>query len=207
LDAHHPAFSCPLCRTFADLEEDVEVEGEGEGEDWESEVDSEEEPKGGEDWVDIEGQEVDGRRSTPVLIPVPTPGGDLRPVIALSTSVPPSSPVASGPDPERERERERDGAETEVEVDGNRARGGALLDLFEPPEIEVDPGAGTGTGTGAEAESEVEVEVEVDRGEVEREEVEGEIPDEMGIIGASTPTPHLNGEDDPDGTIGGKRKR
>ena len=26
LDSHHPAFSCPLCRTFADLEEDVEVE-------------------------------------------------------------------------------------------------------------------------------------------------------------------------------------
>ena len=26
LETHHPAFSCPLCRTFADLEEDVEVE-------------------------------------------------------------------------------------------------------------------------------------------------------------------------------------
>lgn len=26
LEQHHPAFSCPLCRTFADLEEDVEVE-------------------------------------------------------------------------------------------------------------------------------------------------------------------------------------
>ncbi|KAJ6476694.1 hypothetical protein C8R47DRAFT_1178840 [Mycena vitilis] len=30
LETHHPAFSCPLCRTFADLEEDVEVEAEGE---------------------------------------------------------------------------------------------------------------------------------------------------------------------------------
>jgi hypothetical protein len=28
LDSHHPAFSCPLCRTFADLEEDVEVDTE-----------------------------------------------------------------------------------------------------------------------------------------------------------------------------------
>ncbi|KAF9459276.1 hypothetical protein BDZ94DRAFT_1172026 [Collybia nuda] len=28
LESHHPAFSCPLCRTFADLEEDVEVEPE-----------------------------------------------------------------------------------------------------------------------------------------------------------------------------------
>lgn len=26
LDTHHPGFCCPLCRTFADLEEDVEVE-------------------------------------------------------------------------------------------------------------------------------------------------------------------------------------
>lgn len=26
LDVHHPAFNCPLCRTFADLEEDVEVD-------------------------------------------------------------------------------------------------------------------------------------------------------------------------------------
>ncbi|KAJ7930839.1 hypothetical protein B0H13DRAFT_875718 [Mycena leptocephala] len=30
LETHHPGFSCPLCRTFADLEEDVEVEPEGE---------------------------------------------------------------------------------------------------------------------------------------------------------------------------------
>ncbi|KAL1941613.1 hypothetical protein VTO73DRAFT_7052 [Trametes versicolor] len=28
LETHHPAFSCPLCRTFADLEEDVEVEAD-----------------------------------------------------------------------------------------------------------------------------------------------------------------------------------
>ncbi|KAJ7176991.1 SMAD/FHA domain-containing protein [Mycena filopes] len=28
LEQHHPGFSCPLCRTFADLEEDVEVEAE-----------------------------------------------------------------------------------------------------------------------------------------------------------------------------------
>jgi hypothetical protein len=26
LDSHHPAFSCPLCRSFADLDEDVEIE-------------------------------------------------------------------------------------------------------------------------------------------------------------------------------------
>jgi hypothetical protein len=26
IEAHHPSFSCPLCRTYADLEDDVEVE-------------------------------------------------------------------------------------------------------------------------------------------------------------------------------------
>jgi hypothetical protein len=26
LETHHPAFSCPLCRTFASLEEDVEID-------------------------------------------------------------------------------------------------------------------------------------------------------------------------------------
>ena len=29
IEAHHPAFSCPLCRIYADLEEDVEVEPTG----------------------------------------------------------------------------------------------------------------------------------------------------------------------------------
>ncbi|KAH7929182.1 SMAD/FHA domain-containing protein [Leucogyrophana mollusca] len=33
LEAHASAFSCPLCRTFADLEEDVEIEAEVEEED------------------------------------------------------------------------------------------------------------------------------------------------------------------------------
>ena len=28
LETHHPAFSCPLCRTFANLDEDVEVDGD-----------------------------------------------------------------------------------------------------------------------------------------------------------------------------------
>ncbi|KAM6494632.1 hypothetical protein JOM56_009255 [Amanita muscaria] len=32
IEAHHPAFSCPLCRTFADLDEDVEVETADAGE-------------------------------------------------------------------------------------------------------------------------------------------------------------------------------
>jgi len=41
LETHHPAFSCPLCRTFANLEEDVEIDAasiELEEEDTEKEV-------------------------------------------------------------------------------------------------------------------------------------------------------------------------
>ncbi|KXN91590.1 putative E3 ubiquitin-protein ligase dma1 [Leucoagaricus sp. SymC.cos] len=34
LDSHHPSFSCPLCRTYADLDEDVEVDEAS----WEIEV-------------------------------------------------------------------------------------------------------------------------------------------------------------------------
>jgi hypothetical protein len=30
LSIHHPAFSCPLCRTYTDLEENVEVENKAE---------------------------------------------------------------------------------------------------------------------------------------------------------------------------------
>ena len=38
LEAHSLAFSCPLCRTFADLDEDVEVENEAEDDDEELEA-------------------------------------------------------------------------------------------------------------------------------------------------------------------------
>lgn len=50
LESHHPGFSCPLCRTFADLEEDVEVEHEADMEiDVESPVGSDEHGHGGDD--------------------------------------------------------------------------------------------------------------------------------------------------------------
>ncbi|KZT35750.1 hypothetical protein SISSUDRAFT_1008346 [Sistotremastrum suecicum HHB10207 ss-3] len=49
LDMHHPGFSCPLCRTFANLDEDVEVETEpvpssGDGEDMAADDEGVEEP-------------------------------------------------------------------------------------------------------------------------------------------------------------------
>jgi hypothetical protein len=50
LESHHPGFSCPLCRTFADLEEDVEVEHEADMDiDVESPVGSDEHGHGGDE--------------------------------------------------------------------------------------------------------------------------------------------------------------
>ncbi|KAG5651138.1 hypothetical protein H0H81_009749 [Sphagnurus paluster] len=48
LESHHPAFSCPLCRTFADLEEDVEVEVEVEVEYEDEQEQEQEQEQGGE---------------------------------------------------------------------------------------------------------------------------------------------------------------
>jgi hypothetical protein len=39
LEMHYPGFSCPLCRTFADLEADVELEAAGDTKDAPTEVD------------------------------------------------------------------------------------------------------------------------------------------------------------------------
>ena len=51
IEAHHPSFSCPLCRTYADLEEDVEIEIE-----YGDDGDNEEEAEGG----DVEGGDMEG---------------------------------------------------------------------------------------------------------------------------------------------------
>ncbi|KAF8885372.1 hypothetical protein CPB84DRAFT_131767 [Gymnopilus junonius] len=56
LESHHPAFSCPLCRTFADLEEDVEVEIEYE-EDADVEADA-----------DADADAEDGGKDTPDMM-------------------------------------------------------------------------------------------------------------------------------------------
>ncbi|EDR09857.1 uncharacterized protein LACBIDRAFT_325720 [Laccaria bicolor S238N-H82] len=62
LESHHPGFSCPLCRTFADLEEDVEVEHEADMEiDVESPVGSDEHGHGGDDDSGMEDAEDEGQ--------------------------------------------------------------------------------------------------------------------------------------------------
>ncbi|KAF8632350.1 hypothetical protein AX17_004874 [Amanita inopinata Kibby_2008] len=55
IEAHHPAFSCPLCRTFADLEEDVEIESP-EVDDADLDDQQPEGEGGGESGVDADGE-------------------------------------------------------------------------------------------------------------------------------------------------------
>ncbi|KAG7095015.1 hypothetical protein E1B28_005809 [Marasmius oreades] len=113
LESHHPAFSCPLCRTFADLEEDVEVEIEYE-EEAEADLEVVEEAAA---------SAYHGASGTNNALNGTVNGhGDddgedsaVEEVAAALRSAP-SPQVAA----ERERERERDreaGAETEVESD------------------------------------------------------------------------------------------
>ena len=112
LESHHPAFSCPLCRTFADLEEDVEVEVEFEeaydGEDAEAEAIL--------DGKDPSGADIDRD--------VDSPQPDVS--MAMEDNLP-ASRSTSGLAIRTEREA---GAETEVEGDGqglgvpSRARNG-----------------------------------------------------------------------------------
>ena len=126
LESHHPAFSCPLCRTFADLEEDVEVEIE-----YEEELNDDvfEKDVSGDCDIDIDVASDDQGHavSQPGLDDVPCSRSNSR--LGL-----------------RSVEREA-GAETEVEGDGPglgvvsrlRARRGA------------PPGGGSGSGSGDRA--------------------------------------------------------
>ncbi|KAK7062719.1 hypothetical protein VNI00_000207 [Paramarasmius palmivorus] len=109
LENHHPAFSCPLCRTFADLEEDVEIEIEYEEEDLEMLEDDGPLTAGPSNAKNAlssnaNGQTDDGEDS-----------GVEEVAAALRSGMTGPSPQAER---EREREREREaGAETEVEAD------------------------------------------------------------------------------------------
>ena len=96
LESHHPAFSCPLCRTFADLEEDVEVEIEYEDESNDCVLD-----KDGEIDIDVEAPDPDDQRQE-----VYQPGSDEVPCSRSNSRL-----------GLRSVEREA-GAETEVEGDG-----------------------------------------------------------------------------------------
>ncbi|KAI0916342.1 hypothetical protein AcV5_003307 [Taiwanofungus camphoratus] len=100
LENHHPAFSCPLCRTFANLDEDVEVELEVEEDD-----------------------AADVSAAIASVVAVATTSVGERPGTGDASS-------SRERERERERERDRDrdaGAETEVEPDTGMSRLGASL--------------------------------------------------------------------------------
>ncbi|KAF5372335.1 hypothetical protein D9615_009278 [Tricholomella constricta] len=82
LETHHPAFSCPLCRTFADLEEDVEIE-----------VEYEEEEEGADPVVDGDDESVEGS---------PAVGADVDPAAMRMSGTRVSLPEETEADGEAE---------------------------------------------------------------------------------------------------------
>ncbi|KAK1223621.1 hypothetical protein PQX77_013518, partial [Marasmius sp. AFHP31] len=116
LENHHPAFSCPLCRTFADLEEDVEVE-----------IEYEEEPEADDQEMADDSASNGAAPATAnpaahgaVTVNGHGDGDDGEDSgveeVANALRSAPSPQVAAEREREREREREA-GAETEVESD------------------------------------------------------------------------------------------
>ncbi|KAK7000566.1 putative E3 ubiquitin-protein ligase dma1 [Favolaschia claudopus] len=138
LETHHPAFSCPLCRSFADLEEDVEVEAEEEDE-----------------------------FEDPAAFPVETPLVP-HPAVALADEVMDEGVLADDLEVEDGDEvdemyahgggagRGAAGAETEVEDNGHNTHASRQRHLTEddmPPlpdadadEMDVESGDGSGSG-------------------------------------------------------------
>ncbi|KAA1472716.1 SMAD/FHA domain-containing protein [Dentipellis sp. KUC8613] len=128
LDTHHPAFSCPLCRTFADLEADVEVDVEVDVED-----EQEREP---ETEVDESGVGTARVRRPPNVLDLAEEDSDVEPA-----AVPPHVENGGSVEPEQDSEAmvvdepdallprgspmpSMDGeaeAEAEAEADGSRS--------------------------------------------------------------------------------------
>ena len=186
LESHHPAFSCPLCRTFADLDEDVEVEVEYE----EAELDEvEEDVAVGEGDIDIEIEASDDQG------PHHHQDGILDDALPCSRS---NSGLGL-----RAAEREA-GAETEVEGDGlgsgivsrSRARRGGPSG--------GRGGSGSGSGSGDRASPLADLTDEPDDKMVM--DVSQAAPlREMG--GGVVAVGDADEVMDVDGTVGGKRKR
>ncbi|KAF8154458.1 hypothetical protein B0H34DRAFT_523907 [Crassisporium funariophilum] len=213
LESHHPAFSCPLCRTFADLEEDVEIEVEYEEE--EAEVDEVEAGLGGKDTaaagiageVDVDGESPQAsedhghpphhhHRS-----PHSRPQSHHHPGDVVMDDNLPGSRSNSGLG--LRAEREALGAETEVEAEGSgmgvgarlRARRGAAGGASRA-------GGGHGSGSGDRASPLADLTDEPDE-EMMMDLSQGPgVPGEMGGMDAGE-----DGVVDVDGTVGAKRKR
>lgn len=206
LENHHPAFSCPLCRTFADLEEDVEVEIEYE----EEEADEDEPEAVAADGKDPLTEDIDVEIESPpqsdhefAAMHLPpnhnhqhhnhhSPHNDM--MLMEDTNNPPGSRSNSGLG--LRNGNGEGGAETEVEGEGSglgvvsrmraaRRAGGSSADRTSPlPDL--PPGAD---------EPDVQMVVDVSH-------------TEMGVAVAAAADGGADGEPvDMDGTIGAKRKR
>ncbi|KAF9556881.1 hypothetical protein CPC08DRAFT_764947 [Agrocybe pediades] len=187
LESHHPAFSCPLCRTFADLEEDVEVEVE-----YEEEADAEEVEAG---LGDKEAREdIDGDAESP-------PGSDQEhahpsgnvthlPVDLTMEENFPGSRSNSGLGVRGEA-----GAETEVEGEGS---GSGLAGRMRAARR---GGASRTVGNGDRASPLTDPTDEHD------EDMVVDLPQATGEMGVMVADVDADGIIDLDGTVGGKRKR
>ncbi|KAF9481763.1 hypothetical protein BDN70DRAFT_930595 [Pholiota conissans] len=187
LESHHPAFSCPLCRTFADLEEDVEVEFEHE-----DDADPEE----------VEAHLTDGKASPHIDVDVDSPPSDQehgpghhQHDVLMMDDNSPASRSNSGLGV-RAAEREA-GAETEVEEGGSgpglvaRMRGARRNGASRPV---------GGSGSGGDRASPLgDFADEMDEDMVD-------VGAELGLVGVVGADGDVEGVD-VDGTVGGKRKR
>lgn len=110
LEKHTSAFSCPLCRSFADLEEDVEVEADHEVEEGETDDDD----AGGIAGVNRDREDAGGIWEDCACAPVSAPVQSTNTLAQLAIAgTPVQRNLLTAPYPPQPR----DGAETEVETD------------------------------------------------------------------------------------------
>ena len=223
LESHHPAFSCPLCRTFADLEDDVEIEVEyvdqsDDGEPVDGKASS---PSGGEE-IDIEIGSPPSDENGGIQIQTthmhPQSGGGQHDAMVVVEDMLPASRSNSGLGVRGEREG--GGAETEVEGEGS---GAGIMSRMRAARRGNTPSrthaGGSGSGEGASPLPDFADEQDEDMMDVVVSQHHyahshhshhihaGGVAAEMGgVVVAAGGDVDADGVD-LDGTVGGKRKR
>ncbi|KAF8962064.1 hypothetical protein BDZ97DRAFT_1663358 [Flammula alnicola] len=193
LESHHPAFSCPLCRTFADLDDDVEVEIE-----YEEDADAEEVEAGLGDDKELSSREAD------IDIDVDSPQASddhghsghnhnhSQSHDVLMDDNLPGSRSNSGLGVRGDREA---GAETEVEGEGGSGLNTVARIRGARRSAPARPAGGSGSGDRASPLADLTD---------EPDEEMLDVGHEMGVIDAEG---DADVGVDVDGTVGGKRKR
>ena len=210
LEAHHPAFSCPLCRTFADLEEDVEVEDPDLGDAFDDDDDLPLDALDCEDGefraqVALDGRDADADGESPRVS-----GEHLGP----SSTRAPSALAGAGADGDLLQpgsragsglgvRHELGGAETEVEEGPSGLHAPRNRTARRVAHVRgVNPNGGAG-GSGDRGGSPLDLTDEQDEDMVDV----GAEMGMMGVIGAGMGADDAMDGVDVDGTVGGKRKR